>query len=524
MDFLSEAFKSLQSLTEETFDLSQANGQEELKDFIDGDDEIDTLTIIDDEAKTDDELKDSYLGKVILDCNVCHSLIYKDPAEVVIDEDGENCNIEDECPYCYSTGDGYKLIGQIKPFGEVEKELEDEESEEEIKDEESVEVDDDFEDEDFDEDEEIIEDDDFEESFKGVIGGKSLEEAKKVGCDKKLKEDSDVCPECGKNPCECEESLNESKYVLIDELNRFPAKDQTKFISELDNNNVVATVNTIDGIQDEILSKFDVYEVDLKDDVEGILSKTLKKPHNVLFVGKPGQGIYSRIRSWLTMHDKNLQVASPNRFDETDLGGAVAPMKESIQDMSLTTDDGTTMEMTSGENGEVTIKTKPGCTQCEEIEDDVEIEPNSDDETIGEVDDEVMDEIETNTEDETQEDEMTEFDEKSFEEMGESYLKKTYSNVESFNVSDVTEKHDKLFVEGLIKFNSGNVKKTNFVFESLGKNNKGKIVFEGFNKEITGSNKAFRLIGEVNNNTFLSESLNYRYNQNNQMIKGKITK
>ena len=67
MDFLSEAFKSLQSLTEETFDLSQANGQEELKDFIDTDDEIDTLTIIDDEAKTDDELKDSYLGKVILD-------------------------------------------------------------------------------------------------------------------------------------------------------------------------------------------------------------------------------------------------------------------------------------------------------------------------------------------------------------------------------------------------------------------------------------------------------------------------
>jgi len=53
MDFLSEAFKSLQSLTEETFDLSRADGNEDLKNFIDNnDDEIDTLTIIDDEAET----------------------------------------------------------------------------------------------------------------------------------------------------------------------------------------------------------------------------------------------------------------------------------------------------------------------------------------------------------------------------------------------------------------------------------------------------------------------------------------
>ena len=73
MDFLSEAFKSLQSLTEETFDLSSSEDKEELKDFIDNDvDEIDTLTIIDDEAETTDELKDSYMGKVSLDCNVCH--------------------------------------------------------------------------------------------------------------------------------------------------------------------------------------------------------------------------------------------------------------------------------------------------------------------------------------------------------------------------------------------------------------------------------------------------------------------
>ena len=67
MDFLNEAFKSLKRLNEETFDLSAADGQDELKNFIDDDEEIDTIPIIDDEAEDVDEIKDSYIGKVILD-------------------------------------------------------------------------------------------------------------------------------------------------------------------------------------------------------------------------------------------------------------------------------------------------------------------------------------------------------------------------------------------------------------------------------------------------------------------------
>lgn len=438
MDFLSEAFKSLQSLTEETFDLSAAGGQEELKDFIDKDDAIDTLTIIDDEAETEDELQDSYMGKVILDCNVCHSLIYKDPSEVVIDDDGQNCNDEDECPYCYSTGDGFKLIGQVRPFGEVEDELEDEESEDETEEtEEETEVDE--EEESFEDTKDEETEEDFDESLNDVIGGKSLVEHKKSlkegkapiskekieaaledsgifeSCDK-----NEACEKCGKNPCECEDEL-----------------------------------------------------------------------------------------------------------------------EESIQDMSLTTDDGTTVSMESGEEGEVTITTKPG-TEEVEVEETTEetIEPAEDEATIGEVEPETEDEILSDSEEETEEEtseeetseegsdeeEFTDFDEESFEEMGESYLKKTYSNVESYKVSKVSEKGSNLFVEGLITFKSGNKKKTHFVFESKGITKTGKVIFEGFNKEITGSNKAFRLTGKIADSKFLGESLNYRYNQNKQMIKGKITR
>ena len=128
MNFLDNAFKSLQRLNEETFDLSAADTPEELGDFLDQDSEIDSITIIDDEAKNEDEIQDSYMGKVILDCNVCHSLLYKNPEEVI--EDGEDVNVDEECPFCYSQS-GYKVVGQVKPFVREDEEEDEEESEEE---------------------------------------------------------------------------------------------------------------------------------------------------------------------------------------------------------------------------------------------------------------------------------------------------------------------------------------------------------------------------------------------------------
>ena len=60
------------------------------KDYINMDNEIfissNDIDIIDPDANNEDELSDSYVGKVVLDCSVCHSKIYKDPSEIVIDE------------------------------------------------------------------------------------------------------------------------------------------------------------------------------------------------------------------------------------------------------------------------------------------------------------------------------------------------------------------------------------------------------------------------------------------------------
>ena len=116
-NYLAEAFKSMRSddiLNEEAFTLD-SKGADELKQFLDGDAIDDTISVIDPDAETPEELEDSYIGKVILDCCVCHSKLYKDKDEVVIDEDGDLANVDEECPFCYCV-DGFKIVGEVKEF------------------------------------------------------------------------------------------------------------------------------------------------------------------------------------------------------------------------------------------------------------------------------------------------------------------------------------------------------------------------------------------------------------------------
>ena len=130
-EYLSEAFRQLELLNEEDFNLSTTADNSDLKDFLDNDDmSVMSLDVIDPEAETEEDLEDSYTGKVILDCCVCHSKLYKDKEEVQIDEEQDLANTDEECPFCYSR-DGFKIIGEVAPYGETEEEpeIEDEEHE-----------------------------------------------------------------------------------------------------------------------------------------------------------------------------------------------------------------------------------------------------------------------------------------------------------------------------------------------------------------------------------------------------------
>ena len=121
-NYLNEAFKQLEMLNEEEFNLNDKDAVKDMKDFM-GIDVDDSVEVIDPNAETEDDLEDSYVGKVILDCVVCHSKQYKDPNEVVID-DGELANVGEECPFCY-TSDGFKVVGQVAPFDESDEDDDD---------------------------------------------------------------------------------------------------------------------------------------------------------------------------------------------------------------------------------------------------------------------------------------------------------------------------------------------------------------------------------------------------------------
>lgn len=394
---LTEAFKELKLLEEEAFDIDSPTGIDDAKEYLEDEIVDDTLDVADVYAEEEEEVLDSYIGQVVLDCNVCHSKIFEDPDKVEIDEESQTANMEEECPYCFSM-DGYKVIGQVAPMGQVEEEIEVTE-EEPVEDEAADDIESEV------PEEEVTEDEIVEESLNEC--GKF----KKGRCRNDALKEGDSCPECGKNPCECEKDL-----------------------------------------------------------------------------------------------------------------------EEDFKDVSITTDD-SHMTMTSDEDGKVTVTTEPIKDEIEdefvedEIDNDEEMLAPVDDETVAEIKDEVADEPledEEPVDDEVEDIDIDEFDEEGFDELGESYLKKVYENVNSFKTTGIKEIKNKLCIEGLINFKSGNTKKTSFLFEAKDVDSKGKIRFIGENKEITRGKKSFTVAGRMRGKKFMCESLNYNYRAKDE--KGKSTR
>ena len=216
--YITEAFKQFNSLVEEDEELITREempiydvDSERMHDFLDvvGDDS--DIDIIDLEAEAEEDLKQSYVGKVILDCNVCHSNIFVDREDVVVDEDG-NANIELECPYCMSN-EGYTIIGQVEPYSEKEEEeieaeeLDIEEPEEEIEVEEETE--------------------------------EEIEENLNEGCDKEKLE------ECGEEPI-IEESLKEDIQDVA-----ITTDEETMTMTTKEDGGVVIETAPVDGIVED---------------------------------------------------------------------------------------------------------------------------------------------------------------------------------------------------------------------------------------------------------------------------------
>lgn len=333
MNYLSEAFKKLDFLTEEEFSLQDTAGLDDMDQLLKTP-ASNIANVIDPEAETEDELQDTYIGKVILHCPVCNSMIYKDLEDIVKDDVEEVVNIGEECPYCY-TSEGFKVIGIVSPFEETSEEEEQE--------------------------------------------------------------------------------------------------DETEDTAE-------------EQVDEELTEEFE-----------------------------------------------KVEVATEN------------------QKVTLDADD----------DGKLTIEAEP-------VEDEEEDEEDEEEEVLAPFPDEVADDIEatannSESEDEEVEYDVEDFDSDSFDELGESYLKSVYENVSSYKTTDVSSKGNTLVVEGLIKFNSGKMKPTKFVFEASTATKNNKLRFIGENKQITRGRKAFTITGKLNENkSFITERFNYNYMTKNE--KGNSTR
>lgn len=504
MNNLFEAFKKLDLLEEEVFDVSD-DGIEKLKTFLDTEDDKDTeIEVIDTEAETEEDLEDSYVGKVILDCCVCHTKIYKDKKDVIISEDGELVNIDEECPFCFST-DGYKIVGQVAEFDSDETE-EEKETEVEVKETEKIEesckkslkenwkTDD------------IIKDLadravlDIKEAKKSGIEDKNLDfaESVRVAIDDGLIYTDDIV-ELGKHYGVIEDSkvLDDMYDYLFEDV-----YDEVARILGTKDESVKRTVKTNHckngKCKKQIKEDLSYGElVDIADKWEEFKKKTGRRD-----AGDAMEFIETTYKDVYDTEERESIFGYISAIEERETEKEEC-LKEDFKDVSITTDK-EHMEMTSDENGKVTITTEP---VVEEHKEEAEV--------VAPVSDKDIEEIERNSEEENAEEtevQIDDFSEKEFDELGEKYFKKSYNNVDNYKTTKVEKDNNRIKVEGLIKFTSGKQKKTSFILEALDITKSGKARFVGDNCDICAGRKAFVVTGKIDNNRFISESLNYDYN------------
>lgn len=127
-NYLKEAFQSLdliedKYLKEETFQLGKEKDIEELEDMIEyNENGPDIEEVVDLDAESIEEVKDSYVGDIVIQCPNCTHMYYKTEDEIKLEPKSEEsdtliCNVGEECYYCGSES-GYDVIGRVTPYEE----------------------------------------------------------------------------------------------------------------------------------------------------------------------------------------------------------------------------------------------------------------------------------------------------------------------------------------------------------------------------------------------------------------------
>lgn len=515
--YLQEAFKAFEELNEDVFDISTVDGLEKAKEFEDEPvwDDREEEIIIDPLAETEEELKKDYIGKAILQCEICQSMIYKNPDEVVIDEETQLANIDEVCPFCQSE-DGFKVIGEIKEFcddEECEEKHEEEETEEseepvEEKSEEEVEV---SSEEEIEESiktrkrvrtEELTESDkpaatsiedaqkwvDFDMKRYGKISERTNELVKKAGFQIIKDDHGDYEVTAGKFES-CEKELKESFDNLTgseyDQVVRL-ARDVADNLSDV----IQADIEEYgeDSGKKKVSTGTEFYSIEVEDFIHDY------------------RGVENKIKDIvLDLIDNNHNNMTWYDLIDT-LNGNLKALKEDFNKVDIETDT-QKMSMESDESGKVTVTTEPKTPE-------IDLEAGT--EVIAPVSDEVKAEFKSSEEENAEEPEeidydFDEFEEKDFDSLGEGFLKRVYENVKSFKTTSGKVNGNEIMLEGLITFKSGKQAKTNFIFEAYKATKTGKLKFIGENKQFAQGKKSFTLSGKADGKKLVCESLTYNY-------------
>ena len=415
MNYLNEAFKALDCLNEDIFDADNIEGISSVLDSQDAE----TVRVIDPEAETEDDINTAYVGKVIVDCHVCHSHIFKNKEDIVITGEGD-VNIEEQCPYC-GEQEGFIVVGEITKYPADTIEEKPVEETNEVSTEGTTET-----------EENVVEA--FQPNARKFIKRKTVVEGVK-------------------------DTVNETYYACAE----------------------------IDG--EERRFPFDTREEARKYASDIRANKTAE------FEGKNIGSVWTE---------------GLNGKEE------LSSLTEGVNNVNVETDD-SIVNVATDDSGKVTVSTEP------------KTDATSDAETIAPVSDELTNEIiDANTEDEEEAEmaevdfDIDEIDEESIDELGESYLKSVYENVDSFKTTRVSSRNDKFIIEGVINFKSGAAKQTGFIFEAASATKQGKVKFIGENKHLCRGNKAFTLTGKMDGSKLIAESFTYNYRAKN--AEGKPTK
>ena len=457
-DLMNEAFQALKILDEDTFTIN-ADGSADLKNFMDNDIHDELELIIDPLAETEEDVQESYLGKAILDCIICHSKVYKEPEEVIIDEEAGLANVGETCVYCQAS-DGYKVIGQVAEFcphcDEEPKVVADTDV--------SVDV-----------EEKLAEARDGARLGKNYKLKKNLKEIKEDFNSEKLKEPGTALWTGNKCSADAEAlvaySAFDSTYVYdIDEFREDFEEDV------LDNINAKLTPEEITNLMEELCDKY-----------EWIVSMDPRERNEA------ARDLRNHLKS-IKNNRKNMKESFKVMKEKAD-SDRDYKLKEDLESIAIETD-----------SDKITI------TSEEREDDDKEEEAEEEKaESAEEAQPEMIEPVAVETEDKFQDVDIDEFDETEFDELGESYLKRVYENVKSYKTVKAATRGNKLKLEGIITFKSGKQGRTNFVFEAKSITKSGKLKFLGDNKQFARGKKAFTLTGKADGKKLCCESLTYNY-------------